>query len=1335
MNLAIDKLAEVYSKMKAIVNYINTVVEKTTNYTAVYSSYQASFERLAGNWSKDWEKYGYQSAEAYGNSFVERMNESLAELSGIQVNEAEGLLTETGLKNLGLNIREVTQYASQLVSTTNSVGLAGEVSLAAAQSFTRLAGDMASLFQVDYSTAAESLQSGLLGQSEALNLYGINLGEAALQAYAYELGLEKTVVEMSQMESMQLRMLAILDQSRISWGNLADTINLPANLMRQFTNNMEETGMVLGQIFIPLLQKILPVVNGAAIAIKQLLINIAGLLGINIDFGSLEQGASGYGEQLKEVSGGLDSVTSSAKKAKAGLRAFDELKVINMTDTSSGAISGSAGGSIDLTDEILNAAKEYEKVWDEAYAAMESRAQEFADKIGRFLEPIQVIFEDFMIGDFFQVGQDVSGLVSGIFNFFAEAIDKVDWYGIGQKVGDFLAGIDWTAILKSIGNLIWQALKASLELFAGMFDTAPVETFLLSIFAISTAIDLLKASKLGTLAKNIGLVVSAMSGNQDANLALSKSYPKLKAVVDVARKAFANFRFGIENGNFLTGLNAGIDTVRSNLTGMQKGIIGVVAVFGEFALLKDAFHDIASGSDNLVASIGKIVIGAGAASAALYVAFGPAGLVVAGITALVAGIVGIDKAMSEINAETVGTTIYNALASPGGVTIGEISNAFSESMMNIANSFDEISAHSQELQIAQSNIRNTYTEISAIESAMEQGAISVEDGVSRINNAFDSMPTDFNSAITALEQGIIGALGEGSILGQYLAVLGYDVEALNGMFVGDVASLQQEFDKLVAEYESIEDSTDPEDITRKNELIKKMADISAVFDETSQSVIAFQTAADNMHLNMGSLIDTETLSFKNEEFGNSLQSMVDSYNTANTAISEGNSDFQNNLATLNSMLQAAGIKENTAMYEEIMEKLPEITSMSNEDLKTAFADIINTLQNEALGEIPSLLQQAADEWSRFDADTYVELSYQGITNKDAYIAYVLKNYKDNVLSPMQEQINEALKQLDIDPDGNMVEKAQELYDSLFYYDYKWDLGGGERTFRMRENWEQILAEADLSVISQNYGKDAIQGYANGITDNSSIVTGAVYSLVAGAMESWQEAQDSHSPSEITKGFGKDAVDGYNLGISDNTPITLDIVTSYMNTVKDKFLDFVGVFVDVGNQIMSGLLNGMSSAENSLYDKAQTIADNITNTVKNTLDIHSPSRVMFQVGDFTMEGMEEGMESRYSSILFSLKGFSTDLQLAPMPTVAGMLGDYQKYAYNNAISSPYEPVTGYSNSYFQNNAETNALLREQNEILKGILEKEFGITKEQIGKAAREYSYDFMGRTGHSAYAF
>lgn len=339
--------------------------------------------------------------------------------------------------------------------------------------------------------------------------YGVDITNATLQTYAYNLGIEKSISEMSQMEKQQLRVLAILDQSKVSWGDLANTINSPSNMIRQLTTNLKETGMVLGQLFIPMMQKVLPVINGATIAIKRLLVNIASLMGIKVDFESF--GQSGYKEEsdaVDNVAESYDDATTAAKKWQNQLMGFDEInKLTEQSDTSSGKTTA-AGDTLDLTDEILKATENYEKVWNKAFSDMQNDSQKWADKLSKFTAPFEKMIKDIKIGDYFTLGKDVSKLVRGIFDFFSKAIAKVDWYKIGNNIGDFLAGLDWPKILKSALKLQFNIWKMLADLWFGSFQSAPFETALITAFAV------MKFTGLGsTLAKNLKVGISAAFSN------------------------------------------------------------------------------------------------------------------------------------------------------------------------------------------------------------------------------------------------------------------------------------------------------------------------------------------------------------------------------------------------------------------------------------------------------------------------------------------------------------------------------------------------------------------------------------------------------------------------------------------------------------------------------------------------------------------------------------------------------------------------------------------------------------------------------------------------------
>lgn len=434
----IGKLYASYFWITRIIKAFKSSIESTADYLEAFNYFEVALNKIGKDSEKQYAKYGYNSAEEYANSFNTRLQQKIHGLSGLSLEKSEGetgLLRPSKTNSLGLNITEVTQYASQLASVTNSVGQLGEVSIQASSAFTKLGADMSSLFNLNYSDVMKNLQSGLIGQSRAMYKYGIDITNATLSTYAYNLGVKKSVSEMTQMEKMQLRMIAILDQSKVSWGDLANTINSPSNMMRQFKNNMTEVSMVIGQLFMPIMQKVLPVINGIAIALKSMFTAMAGALGIKLDlstFGQtvtdIEDDVDDASDSVGDLSSNLGDVADNLKKIKAGARSFDELTVIKNKDTSTSSSnnnsSNTGNNTIDLSKEIEKATQAYEKAWEEAYKNMENKSEKWAN----------MFIDTFKKGDFESVGSSISTKLMN-------ALDKINWSSVYEKAGKFGSGL------------------------------------------------------------------------------------------------------------------------------------------------------------------------------------------------------------------------------------------------------------------------------------------------------------------------------------------------------------------------------------------------------------------------------------------------------------------------------------------------------------------------------------------------------------------------------------------------------------------------------------------------------------------------------------------------------------------------------------------------------------------------------------------------------------------------------------------------------------------------------------------------------------------------------
>ena len=385
--------------LKRAVGGLGSAIESSMNYIEEYNYFNTTMEKIASEWSDDFKQYGYENADAYGKSFQSRITEMMGKMTGFTMND-NGTLTDNGNKNLGLDATQMTNYAASVAQITNSVGLTGEASVATSKALSMLAGDMSSFRNLDMSTVMNNFSSGLIGQSRALYKYGIDITNATLATYAHELGINKDISAMTQSEKMQLRMIAILDQSKVAWGDLAKTINSPANQLRLLNNNFKALARTVGNIFLPVVAKVLPYINGLVIAIRRLFEWTASMLGIKLDdvignsgggysnaFDGLEDDADNASSAIDGVADSTDKATEAQKKLNKQLQGFDKLN--NMTTTTTGGNSssgdkgsGSGGGApIDLTSQLNSALADYEKVWNEAYENMTNDAEKFANKL------------------------------------------------------------------------------------------------------------------------------------------------------------------------------------------------------------------------------------------------------------------------------------------------------------------------------------------------------------------------------------------------------------------------------------------------------------------------------------------------------------------------------------------------------------------------------------------------------------------------------------------------------------------------------------------------------------------------------------------------------------------------------------------------------------------------------------------------------------------------------------------------------------------------------------------------------------------------------------------
>lgn len=547
-------------------------IETSMDYVETLNYFDAAFGQVAESAVSQWEDAGAESAEAYYKSFSDRAKQLTSKMTGFSVKD-DGTLQATGQPSLGIDPEKLMNYQATFGQMASSMGVTAETSLKLSQALTEIGGDLASVKNLDFDKVWNDMASGLAGMSRTLDKYGVNIRNVNLQQKLYELGIQANITALNQNDKALLRAIILLDSTKYAWGDLATTINQPANQLRLIESNFQNLSRTIGNLFLPMVSKVLPYVNAMVIALQRLATWLGNLLGIDLSkvTSSVADSSFDFGSIADEA----ETATEAVNKLQKGIRKFDELDVIT---TSSGSSSGSGGGlDSGLLDDAFNKSfEEYQKAWDEAFANMENKAQDLADKIEEFFGPVKKIFQDLFDGDFFAAGQDTSKLVAGIFNWFAVAIAAVDWYKIGHNIGEFLDGIEWGEVFLAVGNFLETAIDAAIDLWKGSFDADPIATVIVTALGIAhfTGLDQkLKDKIVEAIPKTLGsksltVVVGAITWVFGFNVGKALG----KALFPDDKEYYDNFTWFGAGGFFDTIVNTDIPTLLDAWDNLNKDI-------------------------------------------------------------------------------------------------------------------------------------------------------------------------------------------------------------------------------------------------------------------------------------------------------------------------------------------------------------------------------------------------------------------------------------------------------------------------------------------------------------------------------------------------------------------------------------------------------------------------------------------------------------------------------------------------------------------------------------------------------------------------------------------
>lgn len=1122
-------------------------------------------------------------------------------------------------------------------------GVASDRAYIMSKNLTQLSYDISSFANISVDEAIEKLTSGISGELEPLRRIGYDLSMARLKAEALTLGIHKNFNEMTQAEKSQLRYIAIMKQVTVAQGDMARTLEAPANQMRILSAMTVQAGRAIGNIFIPMLNAILPYAIAALNGIKALANGIASLFGFKlpkIDYSGITKGSSALGvlaDKAKKAGGGLKGASDEAKKLKNNLLGIDELNIIHQDTPKSGG--GGGGGGADVGD----------------LGAFDFELPQYD-----FLKGLT----DGKIGDAMKRLKEWGEKLAPVLALLAAALGALKWI-------EFIKGLSGLqSILAGFSLADWVTTAGgALLFFAG------------AILFVTGAID---AVLNGMSWTNLGKMLLGMAGMiTGIYLALIKINPFLAPIAAGFTAAATGLTLfwismrdarihGVNIINILGG-TAGLVTLVGGLAVAMKqltpvlgqdlsGIIApLAAVWGGFEMIKTALLDIYTNglnSNNVILGI----VGAIAAVTGAVIALNAA-MMINPIFAAITGLLIIGGAVAAL--VSVNDKIQK---------MGEETYKSSEQFKILERSIDESKKRADELAEATKNIKANVETLSDVQ--INNGVISqLTQDVIELNNKTQLTAGEEQRLKYEIEQ--LNELSNGKINLEFDETTGHvkqtadeirnmidaymkeaEAKAISDLMTESIKTQltarqtlsseikkNKEYSDLLREAQErlskIDPIKDPETYGRVRAEVEQLA---GAVDSNAEAITKGQTAL--------------------EDATNATQYWKDKMEEAATTGVDFGTDVSSNIQKINdaaidvaNYMPVRGAEIATNLSNGINDNL-------HEDLFETKGDIIatNLVTGFTLGVAANApgVGEKIKEWANKVNKSFEEnANFQSFNEKAKNIVRGFKEGIGNTYTDVKENMTTFAKSVhdwftEGDTGASTINFNRRGVDII--NGFKDSISTGHTASQDPiSKWAKSVMDwfttGENGVNKENFGK-----HGSNIIDGFRDKVGADYIHSKQKILDWAKGvkdwfvKDGGASKQTFEGFAKDVVDGFKDKIESLKTTVKGAMTSLADFVKTSFSHPNGrslksMFEDIGRDVMEGFKSGLEKAKKFVGDTVDKVTSFVTKRTRHNFDSHSPSRVFIGIGHDVVDGLRVGIESTTPEVLDTIDSMTAEMAKA------------------------------------------------------------------------------------------
>lgn len=362
---------------------------------------------------------------------------------------------------LGVNQVEMQNTTATLFNMAKNLDLTSTQAQQLAQDLGMLSQDMASFYNMSSADVFNDIKSVLSGSGEVFSKYGAVINETTIKEYAYAKGIAKVGAELSIADKTLARYGLMMEKTSAAHGDLARTIDSPANQARIFTNNLNKLSIALGKCFQPILVVVLPILNQLTLALSSVLESIAtfttGLMSLlGFDMSGLFGGTSGILDTsgaMQEVANSVEGIGESAgqaakeaEKLAKGLLGIDTINNLSSSSKNSSQGSGTSGSGVSTPGFDLS-------------SSLAEQESQLVGWMNRVAEAIVKVTETFKKG----FNQNIGYVNKALENL------KKSFQNLGRSIETFLVGA-WNNgledLVRNTGSLTSAIVGAFLDISA-----------------------------------------------------------------------------------------------------------------------------------------------------------------------------------------------------------------------------------------------------------------------------------------------------------------------------------------------------------------------------------------------------------------------------------------------------------------------------------------------------------------------------------------------------------------------------------------------------------------------------------------------------------------------------------------------------------------------------------------------------------------------------------------------------------------------------------------------------------------------------------------------------